>query len=278
MVPSAHVSRHAQLGRRVKIDGVDAFIDPCVIGPYTIVGRVVMRSANHHTEFLNLYDVMQRRVIGGRSVLRPPGELVRIGAACWLADNVTILEGVQIGNGVIVGAGSVVTKSIPDYAIAVGNPARVVRYRYPDEIVELIKPIDWWNWSDERLRANVELFNLDLATVDACGPQRGAGQPRLEPAGRKAVVSAGSAPEDRGVSDIGLELTLPPGLSPERRDVLLDVASRNDREHGADFLGMVLSGSAGRGMATATSDLDVYVVLTDEGRRRPRHRPLHGRR
>ena len=166
MVPSAHVSRHAQLGRRVKIDGVGAFIDPCVIGPYTIVGRVVMRSANHHTEFLNLYDVMQRRVIGGRSVLKPPGELVRIGAACWLADNVTILEGVQIGNGVIVGAGSVVTKSIPDYAIAVGNPARVVRLRYPEEIVEMLKPIDWWNWSDEKLRANVELFNLDLSTVE----------------------------------------------------------------------------------------------------------------
>ena len=70
-------------------------------------------------------------MIGGRSVLKPPGELVHIGAACWLADNVTILEGVQIGNGVIVGAGSVVTKSIPDYAIAVGNPARVVRSATP---------------------------------------------------------------------------------------------------------------------------------------------------
>lgn len=63
---------------------------------------------------------------------------------------------------------------------------------------------------------------------------------------------------------VDVELTLPPGLTIEQREILLDVASRNDRDHGAGFLGMVLSGSAGRGLATATSDVDVYVVLTDE--------------
>ena len=62
-----------------------------------------------------------------------------------------------------------------------------------------------------------------------------------------------------------IDLTLPPSLSKDRRDVLLDVARRNDAEHGADFLGLVLSGSVGRGVATHRSDVDVYVVLTDEG-------------
>ncbi|MEJ7831565.1 MAG: hypothetical protein WKF79_01505 [Nocardioides sp.] len=75
------------------------------------------------------------------------------------------------------------------------------------------------------------------------------------------------------MTSIGIELTLPPGLSIERRDALLDVASRNDREHGADFLGMVLSGSAGRGMATAISDVDVYVILTDDEGRSTAHSP-----
>lgn len=62
-----------------------------------------------------------------------------------------------------------------------------------------------------------------------------------------------------------VNLTLPATLSKNRRDVLRDVAQRNDAEHGTDFLGMVLSGSVGRGIATHRSDIDVYVMLTDEG-------------
>ncbi|WP_188113311.1 CatB-related O-acetyltransferase [Nocardioides humilatus] len=166
VVRTARVSRNAVLGRRVRINGFGAHIDPCTIGPYTLVGRVVIRAANHHTEFLNLQELTQQHVIGGRSVLKPPSAPVTIGAGCWIADNVVILEGVTIGNGVIVGAGAVVTKSIPDYAIAIGTPAKVVKYRYPEEVIELIKDIDWWNWSDAKLRANVELFNVDLSTVD----------------------------------------------------------------------------------------------------------------
>jgi predicted nucleotidyltransferase len=67
------------------------------------------------------------------------------------------------------------------------------------------------------------------------------------------------------VTSRSVDLTLPPTLSTERREVLLDVASRNDAEHGADLVGLVLSGSVGRGVATDRSDVDVYVVLTDDG-------------
>jgi acetyltransferase-like isoleucine patch superfamily enzyme len=159
------VAKSAVLGRRVRVTG-PAYIDPCEIGPYSIIGRIVMRSANHFTEYLNIQETAQRRVIGARSVLKPPRDLVKIGAATWVGDNVTILEGVQIGNGAIVGAGSVVTRSLPAYAIAVGNPARVLRYRYPEEIIELITEVDWWNWSDEKLRANKDLFEIDLVNVE----------------------------------------------------------------------------------------------------------------
>jgi carbonic anhydrase/acetyltransferase-like protein (isoleucine patch superfamily) len=99
-------------------------------------------------------------------MLKPPKQLVTIGAGTWIGDNVTILPDVEIGNGAIVGAGSVVTRSVPPYAIVVGNPARVMRYRYPEEIIELIAPVEWWTWSDEKLRANRDLFEIDLATVD----------------------------------------------------------------------------------------------------------------
>ncbi|GAA3828087.1 CatB-related O-acetyltransferase [Nocardioides panacisoli] len=165
VAPGSFVARTAVLGKRVRVT-VPAYIDPCEIGPYSIIGRVVIRSANHYTEYLNIQEMAQRKVIGGKTMLKPMQRPIRIGAGCWVGDNVTILEGVEIGDGAIVGAGSVVTKSVPAYAVAVGNPARVIRHRYPEEIVELLEPVDWWSWSDEKLRANKDLFELDLANVD----------------------------------------------------------------------------------------------------------------
>jgi virginiamycin A acetyltransferase len=159
------VAKSAVLGRRVRITG-PSYIDPCEVGPYSILARVTIRVVNHRTEFLNMQETAQRRVIGGRSMVRPPERPVRIGAGAWLGDNVTILADVEIGNGAIVGAGSVVTRSVPPYAVAVGNPARVLRYRYPEAIIELIAPVEWWTWSDEKLRANRDLFEIDLSTVD----------------------------------------------------------------------------------------------------------------
>jgi virginiamycin A acetyltransferase len=165
VAPGTFVARTAVLGKRVRITR-RAFIDPCEIGPYTILGGASIRCVNHSIDYLNMQEVAQRKVIGGKSMVEPMERPIRIGAGCWLGDNATILEGVEIGNGAIVGAGAGVTRSVPAYAIALGNPAKVVRYRYPDEIIELISPIDWWNWSDEKLRANVDLFELDLTTVD----------------------------------------------------------------------------------------------------------------
>lgn len=69
----------------------------------------------------------------------------------------------------------------------------------------------------------------------------------------------------RSVTDRDISLDIPAHLSPEHHLVLQDVAARNDKEHGQDLLGLVLSGSAGRGIATEHSDVDIYVVLTDDG-------------
>lgn len=160
------VAKSVVIGRRTRINAA-SHLDPCEIGPYCAIGgRLIVRSANHHLEYLNIQEVAQARVIGGRPVLKAAEVPVRIGAACWIGDNVTILEGVQIGNGAVIGAGSVVTKSVPDYAIVVGNPARVLRKRFSDEVVEMLGEVEWWNWSDEKLRANRALFELDLTSVD----------------------------------------------------------------------------------------------------------------
>jgi acetyltransferase-like isoleucine patch superfamily enzyme len=71
---------------------------------------------------------------------------VTIGNDVWIGQHVTILSGVTIGDGAVIGAHSVVGKSIPPYAIAVGNPARVIRYRFDEKTIEMLLKIQWWNW------------------------------------------------------------------------------------------------------------------------------------
>ena len=72
-----------------------------------------------------------------------------------------ILDGVKIGNGVIIGAGAVVTKNIPDYAIVVGVPAKVIKYRFKQEEIDFLLEYKWWDKDMEFLQKNASYF-LDV--------------------------------------------------------------------------------------------------------------------
>ena len=61
------------------------------------------------------------------------------------------MGGVRIGNGAVIGARAIVAKNVPPYAVAVGNQARVIKYRFPQEIIDKLQKIKWWNWSDEKI-------------------------------------------------------------------------------------------------------------------------------
>lgn len=83
------------------------------------------------------------------------GKIV-IGSDVWIGESVTLLSGVNIGDGVIIGARSVVARDIPPFAIAVGNPARIVRYRFTPESIQKLLKIRWWNWDKKRIETNIE--------------------------------------------------------------------------------------------------------------------------
>ena len=75
-----------------------------------------------------------------------------IGNDVFIGANVTVLDGVEIGDGAVIGAGAVVTKDIPPYAIAVGIPAKVVKYRFDEDSIQKLQQKEWWNGSIEDIK------------------------------------------------------------------------------------------------------------------------------
>jgi acetyltransferase-like isoleucine patch superfamily enzyme len=87
-----------------------------------------------------------------------PGPIV-IGSDCWICTDATILGGVTIGDGAIVGARAVVAKDVPPFSVVVGNPATVVRYRYDVATIMALQRIKWWDWPEAKILENISLMN-----------------------------------------------------------------------------------------------------------------------
>ena len=83
---------------------------------------------------------------------------VDIGHDVWIGHGAVILPGRRVGTGAVVAAGAIVTKDVPPYAIVAGNPARVLRRRFPDNVAERLQALAWWDWSHEQLRVALPDF------------------------------------------------------------------------------------------------------------------------
>ena len=89
---------------------------------------------------------------------------VIIGSDVWIAANVTILSGVTIGHGAVLANSSVITKDVDNYQIVGGNPAKHIKYRFNEEIRNILLSIAWWKWDEEKIIQQQELLcssNLD---------------------------------------------------------------------------------------------------------------------
>ena len=153
----------ALIGRCTRINAI-SHIGECKIGAFCAIGgRLVVRSSNHFHNFLNMQDWAQRFVIKSNvKVVGKSNGKVEIGNAVWIGDSVIVLPNVKIGDGAVIGAGSVVTKSIPPFSVAVGNPAHVIKMRFPKEIVDIVAQIYWWEWDTKTIQRRRELFEIDL--------------------------------------------------------------------------------------------------------------------
>jgi acetyltransferase-like isoleucine patch superfamily enzyme len=84
---------------------------------------------------------------------------VIIGNDVWIGDRVTLLAGVTVGDGAVVAAGAVVSKDVPPYAIVGGVPAKVMRYRFEEDVIQRLLSTKWWDESDEWIREHIDEFS-----------------------------------------------------------------------------------------------------------------------
>lgn len=128
------------------------------IGRYcSIADKVTIILANHRTDFVTTYPFCSLRRFWpeaprGINDHSWPGP-VEIGSDVWIGFGVTILPGVQVGHGSIIAAQSVVTKHVAPYSIVAGSPAKLIRPRYAQSIIDRMLTVAWWDWDDDRVAA-----------------------------------------------------------------------------------------------------------------------------
>ncbi|WP_313527186.1 DapH/DapD/GlmU-related protein [Anaerotignum sp.] len=84
---------------------------------------------------------------------------VVIGNDVWIGHNAIIMPGVTIGNGAVIGSGAVVTKDVLPYSIVVGVPARQIKMRFSDDMIQKIEKTNWWNWDYETIKNRIDDFS-----------------------------------------------------------------------------------------------------------------------
>jgi acetyltransferase-like isoleucine patch superfamily enzyme len=141
---------------RYSFCGYDCELYHADIGSFTsIANQVVIGGARHPMEWVGMSPVFYKgrdsvRMKFSEHELNLP-ERTSIGHDVWLGHSAIILSGVHVGNGAVVGAGAVVTKDVPPYAIVAGNPAKLIRYRFTEDLVNELMEIKWWDINEENL-------------------------------------------------------------------------------------------------------------------------------
>jgi acetyltransferase-like isoleucine patch superfamily enzyme len=132
-----------------------------IIGRYCSFGPgIKIFNANHPSEYIFLHPYMYNISLG--LVKKEPFERTKliIGHDVWIGANVIILPSVKkIGNGVIIGAGSIVTKNIPDFAVVVGNPAKIIKYRFEYHIQKKILESKVYYINKNEFTKNLNFFD-----------------------------------------------------------------------------------------------------------------------
>ncbi len=139
--------------------------DKLIIGKFCAIARdvkFIMNGANHKMSGVTTYPFQifgngWERVMPDMKELPYKGDTI-IGNDVWIGYDALIMPGVKIGNGSIISSKSVVVNDVPPYTVMGGNPAKPIKSRFKDEVIELFESIAWWDWPIEIITENLELL------------------------------------------------------------------------------------------------------------------------
>lgn len=131
---------------------------PLKIGKYCSIAdgvRFIMDQGKHSTDCVSSYPFKDNN-LGTR-------QGITIGNDVWIGQGGIIMPGVRIGNGVTIAAGAVVTHDIPDYCVAAGIPAKIVKNKCSEQEAIFMNHIAWWDWPEEKIKSAHDDFNGSIA-------------------------------------------------------------------------------------------------------------------
>lgn len=146
--------------------GSDAKI---IIGNYCSVSKNVriITGGIHPVNWVSTFPFRVKMNLPGKyedGMPKTNGDII-IGNDVWIGTNVTILSGLRIGDGAVIMAGALVSKSVPPYAIVGGIPAKIIKYRFNEERILKLLKIRWWDWEEKKILKKIPLLSSENIDV-----------------------------------------------------------------------------------------------------------------
>ena len=133
------------------------------IGKYCSMGHdVCIGPGEHYINRLSTYPICTRVLKEKPQNEFPKVKPTILNNDIWVGHGAVIMQGVKVGNGAIVAAGAVVTKDVPAYSIVAGVPAKIIKYRFGEELIQKLDRLQWWDKEEEWIVQHKELFTKNI--------------------------------------------------------------------------------------------------------------------
>jgi len=159
-VKNSSIGKYTSIGRYTKITHAD-------IGSFCAISwDLTINAIQHPINHLTVHAFPYIPQYGLTNSRKDTMGRVKIGHDVWIGANSVIMPGISVGNGAIIAAGAVVTKNVPDYAIVGGVPAKILKYRFDEKIIQELLKIEWWNFDFHVIKQNIHLFNSEFGVPE----------------------------------------------------------------------------------------------------------------